>query len=173
MLAHTHDIAPLTFGQKSRMAPRHVHLLVNRRTRGCGLSCKRCTRLGKHPRVTLGAAADHHGVATCFHKHARGVFALANIAVADNGNVNRLLHARDDAPIRRPLVHLLGIASMNGNGIGARLLHTLGKLGSKLLTQRPAAAKLHRNGHAHRCLKRHDNLRSQHRILHQRRTIAF
>src|SRR5204862_6086833 len=75
--------------------------------------------LGKNPRVGGGGAADHDGVAAGFAHHARGVFRLVDVAVADHGNLHGLFDGGDDAPVGGAGVALRARARMRGNGFDA------------------------------------------------------
>src|SRR5713101_2654926 len=75
--------------------------------------------LGEDPGVVGGGAPDHDGVAAGFADHARGVFGLVDVAVADDGNFHRLLDGADEAPVGSAGVTLRARARMDGDAFDA------------------------------------------------------
>src|SRR5205823_615026 len=97
------------------------------------------------PRLTEGAAGDHYCVATRFATHADGVFRRLDVAVADHGNRERLLHGRDLIPVRVTRVHLRACARVQRQRARAGILTAAGDRDGVTLLLVPAAADL--DGH--------------------------
>src|SRR5580658_278381 len=84
--------------------------------------------LPKNPGVGGRSAADHHGVAAGFADHPFGVFRRVDVAIADDGNLHRLLHGGDDAPVSRASVALRSRARVDRDAFDSHVFSHLSDL---------------------------------------------
>ena len=91
---------------------RHAEPLGRGGGRGRGPALEQRAPVAEEPRVPERAAADHDAGAAGVVAHADHVLGRLHVAVADDGNVERLDHARDLVPVGLAREHL---------GAGARV----------------------------------------------------
>ena len=155
------------------MAPRHGDALLNRGRHGRVLTGQRGFGLREYPGVSLGRASDHDGVAASLLLDSRRIGAALHVAVADDGDVDGLLHARNGAPIGAAAVQLLGKPAVHGHRAGARRFHAPGEFRRRFLALRPPSAKLHRYGVVNGSANRADDACGKVGVAHKRAAVAF
>ena len=117
----------------------------------------------------MGRPADHDAVRPGLPLYADQIAGGADVAVGDDGNLHRLLHVANDAPVGVSTVILFPGAAMDGNGIHPRRFGPLGHLHGVDVIGVPADAHLHRERKLYRPANSGENSLCQCRIPEQRR----
>src|SRR5262249_45311326 len=84
--------------------------------------------LAENPGIRGSAAADHYGMASCGCYHGTGIFGRADIAVSDDGNLDRVLHRPNPLPASIAAVALLASAGVESDRREAAVLRHLRQL---------------------------------------------
>ena len=114
----------------------HVKLPVE----GHGVIVTTCVEIGAHvpeePRLTESGATYHDGIDTIAVEGSLCLFGCADVAVADDGDVDALtvLHLADESPVGLTLIHLGASTTMDGECFDAAVLKPFGKFEDKRLT---------------------------------------
>src|SRR5206468_8121937 len=123
--------------------------LLDRRMRALRAAHQKVVGLIEDPWLTEGAAGDHDCVAARLTMHSHGIFGGPDVAVADYGNRQRLLHGGDLLPARVAGVHLRSRARMERQRPRASVLAPAGDVDRIAQLFAPTAANL--DGDRQRC----------------------
>src|SRR5207237_772798 len=96
------------------------------------------------PRVRRGGATDHDGVASGLRDHGCRVLGSADVAVADHGNLDCLLHRGDPLPTCVAAVSLLASARVQSDCLQSAIFRELSEFDADDLIIVPTEAELHR-----------------------------
>src|ERR1700722_8718480 len=129
--------------------------------------------LPKNPRVSGGGPADHDGVAARFADHAFGIFGGVDVAVTDDGNLHRLFHSGDDAPVGGAGVTLQSRARMDSNTFDSHVFGHHSDLDRNDGLVVPSSAQLDRKWDANGSTNGSENLSEQWKIAQQAGTAAL
>src|SRR5207237_10936894 len=94
--------------------------------------------------------AHHDGIAAGLLDYRGSVFRRAGVAVADDGNRDRVLHRRDVLPARLAGVAVLTRAGMQSDGVQAAVLGYLRQVYADDVGVVPAEAEFDREGNRDR-----------------------
>ena len=72
--------------------------------------------LAEDPRIRSGRSPDHHGVATGLRDHRARIFRRADVAVADDGNLDCVLNGSDPFPPRIAAISLFAGTRVQRDG---------------------------------------------------------
>src|SRR5438093_11896229 len=139
---------------ESCVLERGCEALLRSRGRPLGMPLQQISPLGEEPRVPERTTRDHDAGAAGVPAHGENVLRGADVAVADDRNVERLDHAGDLVPIGLPGEHLRARAGMQGERLGTRLATTQRDADRIALRLVPAAANLDRDGYLRRVAHR-------------------
>ena len=113
---------------------------------GCELAGRVLGNLAKDPWIRRCCAANHHGVAARGFDHRGCIFRRADVAVADDGQPDGVLHRRNPLPSGFAGVALLTRPSMQSDGVQPAIFCELRQLDTDDVGVVPAHPKLDREG---------------------------
>src|SRR5512141_2970647 len=140
-----------------RMLERDREFLLDRRRRAHRLPLHQVSSLIEHPGLPKCPTSDHHRRATGLSPHPERIFGGFDIAIADDGNVERIDHRSDFFPPRRAGVHLRARTRVQRERSRAGILATKRDLNRVAHLLVPPAANLdsHREVRARRNTANH------------------
>jgi hypothetical protein len=149
MLPEFHDCLPavaLEAERESGVVECHTESFGGVGRRAGRLARKQCLRVAEDPRIAERAAADHDAGTAGVVTHAHDVLRRADVAVADDRDIECLDDARDLVPVGPAGKHLGTRPRMQRERAGARVLHPQGDADRIARVLAPPASGLDRHG---------------------------